>query len=71
MANRRLYAPSFITVCRLPNPAEPLGLLLALLGFTTRIEFAGLGPCEVLEKRTGLLIAICLETSSRSISTVV
>jgi hypothetical protein len=60
-----------MTVRRLPSPAEPLGLLLALFGLATLIDppiFCPAGPREYRERFDE---AICFDTSSRSISTVV
>lgn len=70
MASLRLYAPSFMTVLLRPKPIEFLGLLLALLGLTTRIEH-GFWPAEFREYLDKFWDAICFETSSKSISTVV
>lgn len=60
-----------MTVLRLPSPAEPLGLLLALFGLMTLIDppvFCPADPREYLERFDD---AICFDTSSSSISTVV
>jgi hypothetical protein len=62
---------SVMRVLRRPNAAEPRGLLLVLLGFTTRIEPPlGLCPAEPRAYFVILEDAICLDTSSKSASTV-
>jgi hypothetical protein len=71
MTTLRRYAPSFITVLRRANPIELLGLLLALLGLTTRIEPPVFWLFDPRECRGIFEAAIRFETSSSSISTVV
>lgn len=76
MAALRRYAPSFITVRRLPKLIELLGLLFALLGLTIRIDppidppVDGPVFCPPREKRVKL-VPNRFEASSSNISTVV
>lgn len=57
-----------MTVFRLFNVVEFLGLLLALLAFDTRIDPPILGPLEPLDSRRERFDeAICLETSSSKV----
>jgi hypothetical protein len=60
-----------MTVLRLPSPIEPLGLLLALLGLTILIDPPVFCPADPREYRERFDEAICFDTSSSSISTVV
>ena len=70
-SDKAILLRSVITVLRRPNPIEPRGLLLVLLGLTIRIEPPPvLCPVEPLEYLVRLDDAICLDTSSSSFSTV-
>jgi len=60
-----------MTVLRRPNAIELLGLLLALFGLTILIDPPVFCPEAPREYRERFDEAICFDTSSRSISTVV